>query len=342
MSKQFDIFPKSSTIDADLDKRRFLLINAPGKIEFILPASNYLNGRLFHNLPTANVNESGKIQTGGQMGQIKYFYIPSEKHKTLYKLFDQFKIPEELRADLTGAYINMSFAKWTASYFTQSERNFKENENNLSEALLFLSELVKRKINITAITLEYQDILPDPNDSSKSIFGDKEKKKFEGTMSVGLLEESLKLYENVELFDMFKLFAESSKSSSRLDSFMGHKNAEKHSQNYYCSAIFEYLRKTLFKYLFNFLETPEIYQKEVRTAKRKYSQRQLFWFIGELMILSELVDTPDAVEDDIVDYIKKKLTPEIKARKERITNIEERNRNSTDGTYEVIQFDDLF
>lgn len=306
------MFPDNPIIEHDLSKRFTHLIQQSGSIEFILPEVNHLNRMLFHNLPTGNVDGMGKIQTGGQVGQIKYFYIPTEKYSSLLKLLEQFKIPESLQVDLIGAYINMFFAKWTAKYFTQFDRNFKEDQNGLSDAMVFLSALSQNKINVTEIVLEYQDIIPDSKDSSKSHFGTKKKKKFQGTMPVGLLEEALKQYKRIQHYGMFCAFNESSNTSSKLDSFMGHKNSEKHSQSYYALSIFNYLGNTLFKSATELFINDSInYLSEFKRLVKIYSKRQRYLFIGKLMELAELVDQKE-FDMDIIDMIQKKINPRKK------------------------------
>jgi hypothetical protein len=333
------MFPASPQITDDLARRYSHLMKGPGQNVFILPVENHLNRRLFHNLPTGNVDENGKLQKGGKMGQVKRFTIPTEKHNQILALFDQFKIPIHLQADLTGAYINMFFAKCTASYTNQFQKNFNSDKQNLAQAFDFLNSLEDEKINVTKISIEYQNVSQDPDDPNKRIFGEKQNKTFQGTMAVGLMEDTLQFFKDGPLYNVFKSFVE---NREEIDSFMGHQNSEKHLQDYYCYAIFEYLKTTLFSDLAQYLQNPEKLRKEKKRMQNIYSNNHLFWLIGELMLLAGLADIKDPVEDKIKDYIKKKLSPYIKSQKTRVKDIEEKNRNSKDGTYEVMMFQDLF
>jgi hypothetical protein len=299
------MFPDSLDIKNDLNKRGSHLVQQPDSFEFFLPQETNLNRPLFHNSPTGNVDENGKISKDGKFGIVRYYYIPKIKHTSLVKLFQQFKIPENLYDDLIGAYLNMFFAKWTSSYSTEFEHNFHNEQNNLSDALIFLSELAQGKINITKISMEYLNVTLDSADPIKLNNSDKKKKGFQGTMPVSIFEEALKLYESVHNYNMFKLFSESSKDRSKLETFMGHKNAEKQSQSYYSFAIFEYLTKTLFSGAADLYFNCKL--NEYKALVRKHSKRQRYLFIGKLIVLSELDEEKD--DELLIDSVLKRVRP---------------------------------
>ncbi len=329
-------------IDSDLLKRYTHLFPSKKSIEFKLPEKHNLNRFLFHSLTLQKVDAEGKFSIEGSLGEVLYYHIPSSKHKELISLFNTFNIPEGMHNDLTVAYLSMFFSHCLAFYETNFNEEFETNQRELFASIDFLENCTNDKIALRGISFEFNEVLSVNNDTGKKEYGNLKSKKFKGYVAVQFIESILTLYKQSKGYDSFNSLYDIRKKYGKSDSFMGHKNAEKHSQSYFSTFLLEYLTNGLYSPVFQFLGTPE-YEAEVKKLKALYSRRKIYLFIGKLMKLSELLtEKENGVDDEIIEVIEKKLTPLSKAKKSRVQGIKNRNENSTDGTYEITKFSDLF
>ncbi|MFT3932801.1 MAG: hypothetical protein QM726_04220 [Chitinophagaceae bacterium] len=199
------------------------------------------------------------------------------------------------------------------------------------------------KLHLKSMTLEYNTVKGPRLKSGAMDLGPLQSKKIKQYVSVQFLESVLQLFKTVDKYDTLRYFFDLGNQNGKADPFMGHKNAEKQSQSYYASVLFDYLRNHLFTSAFHLLEKPDEYDKEVARLHKLYSRRRMFLFIGKLMRLSQLLPTDqDDLDDDIIEVIEKKLTPKLKAEKKRRKAIEEHNKNPKDCMVQVQIFDQLF
>ena len=227
-----------------------------------------------------------------------------------------------------------------------STTKFYEDYNLLMKEIVTLFELLEQfsadKLLIENITLDIKEQLPN-HTSINPAYGNPKTIKLKGHVATQLIEKILANYKNIEGYKIYLAMYKSEKNENKLSPFMGHRNAEKESQSYYSRAIIEYLNKTLFNSAFSFYEDSIRFQKEISILRKRYSKRRLLLFIGTLMISSNLLKLKEGFTDvEIIDNVKKKLTPHFNAKKERLAEIRQKNKILKDGMIEVIPVDLLF
>lgn len=323
-------------------KKYSYLIEKLNSIEFSLPEKNNLTYFLFRNIPLVKVDEKGKFSVNGKLGSPTIFYIPIKEYKKLLNLFEEFNMPANLHVPLTVAFLNMVFAACDSTYTTK----FYEDHNLLMKEIVTIFELLEQfstdKLLIENITLDIKEQLPTHTPVNPA-YGNSKTIKLKGHVATQLVEKILANYKNIEGYKVYLAMYESEKNEDKLVPFTGHRNAEKQFQSYYSWAIIEYLDKTLFSSAFSFFQDPPIFQKEIAILKKKYSKRRLLLFIGNLMINSNLLKLKEGFsEEEIIDNMKKKLTPHFKAKRQRLAEIKQNNEASKTGMIEVIPADLLF
>ena len=331
-------------INADFRRRDTYIVPRENVKEFKLPQSNSLNRMLLHCMPLSKVTPEGKHSPEGIFDEVQYYYIPHDKFNSLETLFKEFKIPEQMHEDLTGAYLSMFFAGCEAFFSTNHYEQFESNQKELFESIDFLEKCLQNEILIQGISFEFKDRIGGNEELKRPIYSRVKSKKFKGHVAVQFIEKILQNYKDFDGYGTYKRTYDHRKKYGKTDMFFGHKNAEKHYQSYFSSVIFRYLTNGLFNSAFDLLEKPEEYQLEIGRLRKLYSRRKMFLFIGKLMILSELLSMKEISNDEegIIENIEKKLTPHLRAKKNKLKSIEERNANSTDGNHEITMFGDLF
>lgn len=331
-------------INADFINRFTHIVKNDGSIEFKLPEKNGLNNLLLHSMPLTNVTSEGKYSPEGEYGELLYYYLPNEKYNALTALFQKHAIPEKMHEDLIGAYLSMFFAGCEAFYSTNHYEQYENNQKELFESIDFLEKCLQEKILIRGISFEFKDRLEGKDERGRPNYSRLKSKKFKGHVAVQYIEKILQNYKAFEGYHTYQSMYDHRKKYGKSDMFFGHKNAEKHYQSYFSSVIFKYLTNGLFNSAFDLLGKPKEYQAEIIRLKKLYSRRKMFLFIGNLMILSELLSMKEISNDEegIIENIEKKLTPLLKAKKNKLKKIEEGNANSADGSVEITMFGDLF
>jgi RimJ/RimL family protein N-acetyltransferase len=117
-----------------------------------------------------------------------------------------------------------------------------------------------------------------------SAAGEKRSIKMTGRLDIGFMEDLLSLYPKVEAIPSINAFHEVERKNGKSDHHMGHKNAWKHAQSYYAGMIFNFLRNTLFKGLGALTSDMPTLKAETERLKKRYPDRQLYLFIGRLML----------------------------------------------------------
>ncbi len=324
-------------------KRKFIYI-LPGKNkkEIVINARPMEFRGLFHDSPLMTVSPEGKFAVDGTLGDLKYYYIPNGEYESLLKLFNDFEIPETSHFILTVLFLSMVFASCKAAHENNFNKEMEQKDKELCKALDFLEEFEKGILILDKITLETKEILIPASRGVHAKLAPKKITKFHYNLANQLIRYALMNYKQAENFNIYKDMSEGYKKYGR-DMFMGHKNSEKQSQSYYSKVIFDYLRQNLYRSAFQFWGQFHEYNAEVKRLKAIYPRKHLFLFIGKLMVLSKLLPVKESkLDEDIIESIEKKLRPYIKQEEEKIKRIEERNKNSTDGSYEAIPFQICF
>jgi len=330
-------------IQTDLLKRYTHIIPREDAIEFVLPEQNPLNRSLFHELPLVNVTPEGKFSPEGTYGELLYFYFPKSKYNSLTALLEKYQIPEEMHNDLRVAYLSMFSSHCTAASSTNTYEELERNQKELFAAIDFLESCAEKRILIRGVSLEFKDRLEGKNEKGQPNFGTLKSRKFKGHLAAQLIEGALQNYKACKTYEVAQRLYDSHKEYGKPDMFFGHKNLEKASQSYFAKVTFKYLKNRLFNSAFHLWGKPVEYEAEIVKLRKLYSRRKMFLFIGEMMILSELLEMKKDDDDEaIIELIEKKLTPLIRATKKKVEGIEERNEKSTDGSYEITMFGDLF
>ncbi len=330
-------------IDSDFRKRYTHIAPRENAIEFKLPEKSSLNRMLQHSLPTTNVTQEGRFSPDGTFGELQYYYFPKAKYNAINTLFKKFAIPDDMHDDFRAAYLSMFFAHCTAFYTTNHNEEFERNQKELFASLDFLESSFEEKILIRGISFEFQARLEGRDAKGHLNLGKVQSRKFKDYVAVQFLERVLQNYKEAKGYDSMQSMYDHRKKYGKSDMFFGHKNAEKHSQNYFSTVLFSYMKNRLFNSAFELYNDPVAFNAEVKRLKKMYSRRRMFLFIGELMIESELLELDKTTDDEsIIENIEKKLTPHLRASKKKVQDIEERNAKSTDGSYEVTMFGDLF
>lgn len=322
-------------------KKYSYLIKKAGAVEFV-PQKNSLNHFLFHNMPMVKVDSEGKFSQTGQLGTPKVFYVSKKAHAGLIELFEEHFIPNSLHNSMIAAFLNMNFAAADAMYITKFHGEFNQKITEASILLDLLEEFSQDKLLLKSVDLVVERQTERHSPTSPS-YGKSQTVKFNGHVATQIIEKVLGNYKNVADYSIFSKLPEFNSPENKAEPFMGHKNAAKQSQSYYCWAIMDYLNKTLFNSAFSLYENQPLFEKELKRLRRLYSKNQLMLFIGQLMIRASLLKLKEGYENkDIIDNIKKKLTPHFKAKKEELENIKKSNASRIDGMIQVIPIDLLF
>ena len=329
-------------IQADTVRKFSYLIERKDSIEFILPPQNSLNHFLLHDQPLINVSEDGRLSKDGELGSPKHFYIPKSESESLRSLYKEFSMPVEIHDDLTTVFLSMVFASCTVTHTSNFHEEYTWKMKEFEKTFALLEQFEQDNLLLHAVTIEYKEKLSDHTRVKPSYVRPKFTK-IKGHIAVQFLENILHNFKKIERISAYEGMLQSQKALVPFNPFMGHKNAEKQSQNYYASVILDYLRPKLFNPLFDLLSNPPEYQKLETKLRRIYSRRKLSLFIGKLMILSGLLKLKDDSNDEaIIDNLEKKLYPKFTSEKRRLSKIVENNKIVKDGRIEIIPFDKLF
>ena len=327
-------------MDADNARKFSFVIKKKGDIEFHTPPENHLNRMLFYNNPLFRLDEKGKLSPTGLLGHIKTYYIPKSTHDKLTKLLKDYKIPNNLNADLTMAFLNMFFSSCEATFTDNFHKVLEINNNEFFKALEFLEELAQDKKLLRGVSFEYKEVT---KKDDKKTFGRLKSIKYKGHIAAQFIEKVLQNYKQIPNYSTYQSSYDHHKKYGKSDRLMGHKNAEKHYQSFFASAIFDYLRKHLFSSAFEHFGDDEKFQDSIKKLKQQYSRRKMFNLIGDLMILSGLLTLKNGYDsEDIIENIEKKLTPQLRNEKKNLQGMAQRNRSSSDGRIEAMPFHNLF
>ncbi|MBK6482327.1 MAG: hypothetical protein IPG01_04140 [Chitinophagaceae bacterium] len=329
-------------IDDDFKRKWAYIIPHDGTVEFAPPLEHPLNRMLAHNKPMVKVDAEGKFSQTGELGHLNFYHIPETKYKAVVALLNEFNMPEQMHPDLIWAFLNMAFASCEATFST----NFYEElhwKKEMFQALDMLEEFVQNKLLLRGVVFEYHERLEGTNERGVPNFGNLKSRKFKGHIAAQFIQRVLQNYEATKDYEIVKMSYDHRQQYGESDMFMGHKNAEKHSQSYYSSVIFDYLRQYLFNSAFDLLGDHAKYVGEVKRLKKLYSRRKMFLFIGKLMILSGLLKVrPTSLNEDIIENIEKKLLSKLRANKRHLQSIHDKNLKSKDGWVEITPFHEFF
>jgi len=272
---------------------------------------------------------------------INVFYIPQDEYKKLMQIFKDHEIPEYLYTDLTWAYLNMCFASTNALFRDKFHRDLNAKRKELYKLFDLLEEILSKKKILRGFTLETRDILGERK------FGPLKSKKFSGHIAARFIEDVINKFKEAKMYEMLQREREEIyEKYGFTDSTSGKKNHEKQSQQYYCNVLFDYLRQELFRPAYNaysnVLSDPKKFEGIFKKMSRKYSRNKRYLFIGKLMIFSGLIQDKELIDSEIIDQIEKKLLPKLQKEKKHIAEVEERNRQSTDGSIEILNVITLF
>lgn len=330
-------------IDDDFKRKWAYIIPREGAVEFVPPAEHHLNRMLGHSKPSVKVDAEGKFSQQGEFGDLKFYYMPASKHKEASALLKEFKMPENTHQDLMWAFLNMVFASCEATFSTNFFEELRWKQAEMRDALDMLEEFAQSKLLLRGIILEYRERLEGKDARGVPNFGVMKSRKFKGHIAAQFIEKVLQNYKAIKEYEIAKSSYDHHKQYGESDMFFGHKNAEKQSQSYYCSVIFDYLRQHLFSSAFQFYGDKPKYEVEIKRLKKIYSRRKMFLFIGKLMMAAGLLKMKaTAIDDDIIENIEKKLTPKLQANKKHLQGIHEKNKNSKDGWVEIAPFHEFF
>ena len=315
-------------------------------IEFCLPPQNPLNSPLFHNRPFVLVNEDGRFSKNGEFGEIKFFYISKNENLNLYTLFEEFKLPSRIHTDLIVAFLSMVFASCDSIESDLFNLENKRERKELQESFELLKQIVLGKSHLKTVSLRFENNLPaHTHTSAKPVRTQTKEIKIIGDVAIGFIEKVLQNYEQMDGYESYFRMYDQENRHGPVNLSKGYKNHEKKSQSYYSTVLFNYLRPKLFNSSFNLRTDIDHakYEEEVKRLNGIYPRRNMFLFIGKLMMLSGLLKfKSDSLDEQIIDAIKKKLTIQLKGEKNKLANIEEKNKNSKDGWIEIAPFDKLF
>jgi hypothetical protein len=312
-------------IHADKMKKISYLIEGKDTKEFTAPEETHWNRMLGHNRPFEHVDGTGKFDLSGNLGPVRRFFIAKGELKRLNQIFEQFHLPDSLRPELTWCYVNMVFASTDAARGEQFRARLHNSINKLNETLDLLALLSEGAIKINTLSINYSEATggvvnrPVKSRTHKMI----------GPLDTGFLEDMLKLYQQVDAYDVLHKFhtVEKQKAPGKLGRNMGHKNALKQSQSYYANIVFDFLLKNVFQSLRPFTDDPPRLKEETDKLKKIYSDRQLIHFIGILMLEAGLLPpSEDQDEAALIDLMKKKLAGPLAARAETWRQITGKNR----------------
>ena len=146
-------------LNDDIRKRYTHIIPRENAIEFLLPETGGLNNMLFHSMPLVDVDQQGKLSSDGELGELKYYYIPQNNFSNVTSLFTKYSIPEGMHQDLIGTYLSMFFAHCSAFHTTNFNEEYERNQKELFAALDFLESSFNEKVLIRGISFEFQDRL---------------------------------------------------------------------------------------------------------------------------------------------------------------------------------------
>lgn len=307
---------KEKAIHADIMKKISYLVEGKNTLEFTPPNETSWNRMLGHNRPFEKIDETGKFDLSGDLGGVRRFFIKKSELEKLDRVFERFHMPEHLRTELIWCYLNMVFASTDAVRGEQFQVRLETSLERLHTALDLLELLYDGKIKIESLIVNYSDTAggvtnkPPKFHSCKMI----------GPLDTGFLEDALKLFRQVDSYEVLHKFRiiEKEKAPSKLGRNMGHKNALKQSQSYYATILYDFLLKNVFQSLRE--HTHDVARLTVETEKLKkiYSDRQLVHFVGMLMSEAGLLPkSEDQDETALIDLMKKKLTGPLAARAER-------------------------
>lgn len=321
-------------------KKFRLLQKKQGDIEFIPPMKNHLNHFLFHSVPLARFDTKNALSVTGTLKHPVMYFIPAEMNKALQNIYKEFKLPENLEGDMTFCCLNMYFGACDVPHTNDFYSKIDKADKEFGEVLDFLLDLKSGKKMIRGFTFDYSEPSGLPGNQK---LGPIKSKKFKTSYVAKFMEKVLSTFEQVPNFDMYKDMAARRTVKSSEGRFRGHKNEEKNLQSYYSWAIFDYLRKHLYSSALEDYGDEKKFQKSIMALKKKYSRRKLYWFIGELMILSGLMTVKvEKDREEIIDNLKKKLEGVVRANKMNVELIERQNSTSRDGTFQAIPFHELF
>ncbi|WP_121355799.1 hypothetical protein [Flavisolibacter nicotianae] len=330
-------------IDEDTIRKFSFIVPRKGTIEFQPPKETYLNKSIGHDRPFVKVDSDGRFSPEGEGGHLAYYYIPQKEHDKIHELFKEFVIPESMHHDLIWVYLNMVFAACEATFSTNFYEQSERNQKELFDALELLEAFATGKILLRGISFEFKEKIRDGDRNLAPEYGILKSRKIKGHVAAQFIEKVLQNYKASSGYETAQSMYDHRKQYGKPDMFFGHKNAEKQSQGYYASIMFDYLRQQLFNGLFDLLNLPEKYEKEYTRLQKMYSRRKRFLFIGKLMMLSGLlIMKEESLDEDVIENIEKKLTPKMRSNKKTQKEIEEHNSNPEDGMLRVQLFHELF
>jgi hypothetical protein len=326
----------ASKVQKDRTYKIQFLVPSPNYIEFIVPDEHSLNRMLGHNKPIVKVDVEGRHSLSGNLGKLRYYYIPPKNYEEVMSLLTEFKIPEEMHKDIIWAYLNMVFAACDAAYTTNFRSDFEKAGEEYIEAFQLLQNLSTGKISLDRVVIEYSE----KSVTRKTL---QKRKSFKDKIAIGIIEEVLSNYMALSELSMHQSMAEMFSSNDGFGAFFGHKNAEKQWQSYYSSVLFDYLRQHLFRELFHLLGDKEQYSKEAKKLRKLFPRNRIYLFIGKLMKASALLKFKnEPLDEDIIDNIKKKLSGKIRSENQRREQITKSNQQEINGVVELTPFHLLF
>jgi hypothetical protein len=319
-------------------RRNSFLIKREGMIEFKNPEENNLNRFLMHDRPFLSI-DNGRASIDGPLGIPLFYYFDPTEYERVIALFKRFEIPEPLFEDLLAAFLSLVFAETTAAFKANFHHEMAWKQKEASQVIELLAEFAADRKLLREVSLGYREILEPAERNKRPVLGKLITKKIKGHIAIQFIEKVLQAYKSIEAYEIQKKWEDMVKEYGVSDPNMGYKNPEKLAQSYYASVIFDYLTNNLYNTAFDLLGKPDEYEKEVIRLKKLYSHRKVFQFIGELMILSGLLNVKEGTDkEDIIEVIEKKLVKKLRGIKKRIKEIEENNKKSVDGKVEAVPF----
>ncbi|MCF8255753.1 MAG: hypothetical protein K9H61_05050 [Bacteroidia bacterium] len=331
----------NNKIAEDVKKEISFLVDGKDKTEFILPEKNHLNKGLFIYCPLRKITSNGKYSKDGEIGNVKQFYIDYSIMLKLNALFNDFKIPTNLHKDLIVAFLSMTFASTTNLSNDISMKEQIKGSKEFMELMEFLEGLTDNSLKIVEVKIRYKDTIKEKNSNTKLSSENFKSLSIGGNIGLNSVKDALLKYKAMEDYGiLIKTYGVYKKRG--FPNLIGKsKNHEKYNQEYLASVIFDYLRNSLFKPLFqlNQLDDNKKFQTELKKYKGMYPRDKMYLFISKLMILSGLIHL-EAESDHTqqIDLIKKKLEKKLKDERDYVDLTNKLNSEPENNAYIATQF----
>ncbi len=248
--------------------------------------------------------------------------IPPEKLKKLLILFESLNIRDLLKPIITWCFMSMYFASLSASKAIFLSKWLKENHSECFDLLDFLQNLKENKKLIQSVQFKYVDDIQD--NSPLSPQKKKITKSFKSPIAAIFIQAALQSFDKASSYDtnwyeLFNLLKVRKENGNEYEPYLLKRRSDK--ANYYLFGLIYLLLKYHVKEENNPFSDNQPVVAEwpiIEEHEKKYSNRDLYLFVGKLLELSGLIELTKTknkdkyydVEDEeelIIDLIEKRM-----------------------------------